>query len=60
MGLCCPPITVMSSMGMGMGSLEENLWLNIFTTKMTNMAIRAVIRVPTLVWGSFAQISMKL
>lgn len=50
----------MSSMGMGMGSLEENLWLSSFTMKMANMAMMDVTRVPTLVCGSFLQISMKV
>ena len=50
----------MSSMGMGMGSLAENLWLSSFTMKMATMAMMAVTKVPTLVSGSFVQISMKV
>lgn len=52
--------TVISSMGMGMGSLAANLWLSSFTMKMTTMAMMAVTRVPTFVSGSFWQISMKV
>lgn len=52
--------TVTSSMGMGMGSLAANLWLSSFTMKMATMAMMAVTRVPTLVSGSFWQISMKV
>ena len=50
--------TVISSMGMGIGSLAANLWLSSFTMKMATMAMMAVTRVPTLVSGSFLQISM--
>lgn len=50
----------MSSMGMGMGSLAENLWLSSFTMKMATMAMMAVTKVPTLVSGSFLQISMRV
>lgn len=52
--------TVTSSIGMGMGSLAANLWLSSFTMKMATMAMMAVTRVPTLVCGSFWQISMKV
>lgn len=52
--------TVISSMGMGMGSLAANLWLSSFTMKIATMAMMAVTRVPTLVSGSFRQISMKV
>lgn len=52
--------TVISSMGMGMGSLVANLWLSSFTMKMTTMAMMAVTRVPKFVFGSFWQISMKV
>lgn len=50
--------TVISSMGMGMGSLAANLWLSSFTIKMATMAMMEVTRVPTLVSGSFLQRSM--
>lgn len=50
----------MSSMGMGMGSLAANLWLSSFTMKIATMAMMAVTKVPTLVSGSFLQISMKV
>lgn len=50
--------TVISSMGMGMGSLEANLWLSSFTIKMATMAMMEVTRVPTLVSGSFLHRSM--
>lgn len=50
--------TVISSMGMGIGSLLANLWLSSFTIKMATMAMMEVTRVPTLVSGSFLQRSM--
>lgn len=50
--------TVISSMGMGMGNFAANLWLSSFTKRMATMAIMAVTSVPTLVSGSFLQISM--
>lgn len=51
---------MISSMGIGMGSLVAKWWLNSFTAKMATMAMMAVTRVPTLVCGSFWQISMKV